>query len=353
MRIAVSGSIATDHLMAFPGSFTEQLIAESLDRVSLSFLVDELEIRHGGVAANIAYGLGGLGLAPVLVGAAGGDFGAYEVRLKEAGVDTDSVLRSADLQTARFVCLTDRAQNQIASFYAGAMAQAPGIDLRPIVDRVGDIGIVVVSPNDPAAMLRHTAQARALGIPVAADPSQQLARIDRDQARELVTGARWLFSNEYEASLLRERTGWRQGEILSRVGVWLTTLGAEGVRIERAGEPHRTVPAVAPGGSVEPTGAGDAFRAGFLAAAGWGEDVESAARLGCAVASFALEGRGAQGYTLSPDALTERLTGTYGSARTDALTRRLRAAEAGRRRAQSLRNRPSWTTDTSSRPSRS
>lgn len=325
MRIAVSGSIATDHLMAFPGSFTEQLIAESLDRISLSFLVDELEIRHGGVAANISYGLGMLGLAPVLVGAAGSDFGAYEVRLKEAGVDTDSVLRSVDRQTARFVCLTDRAQNQIASFYAGAMAEAARIDLRHVVDRVGDVSILVVSPNDPAAMLRHTAQARVLGIPFAADPSQQLARLDRDEARDLVTGARWLFSNEYEASLLRERTGWRQGEILCRVGTWLTTLGAQGVRIERAGEPHRTVPAVEPRGDLEPTGAGDAFRAGFLAGVSCGEDLESAARLGCAVASFALEGQGAQGYTLAPEALTGRLIDTYGLARTETLTRRLRA----------------------------
>ncbi|WP_370410454.1 carbohydrate kinase family protein [Streptomyces fradiae] len=346
MRIAVSGSIATDHLMAFPGTFTDQLIAESLDRVSLSFLVDELEIRHGGVAANISYGLGSLGLAPVLVGAAGRDFAAYETRLRKAGVDTDSVLRSADRQTARFVCLTDRAQNQIASFYAGAMAEAPAIDLRRIVERVADIGIVVVSPNDPAAMLRHTAQARTLGIPFAADPSQQLARIGRDAARELVTGARWLFSNEYEASLLRERTGWRQAEILSRVGVWLTTLGARGVRIERAGEPDRTIPAVPPTGAMElePTGAGDAFRAGFLAATSRGAEAESAARLGCAVASFALEGRGAQGYTLSPDALAERLTATYGTAGTEALTSSS---------FQSFRNSPSCTTDTSSRPSRS
>ncbi|MEU6979770.1 MULTISPECIES: carbohydrate kinase family protein [unclassified Streptomyces] len=325
MRIAVSGSIATDHLMAFPGSFTEQLIEDSLDRISLSFLVDELEIRHGGVAANISYGLGSLGLAPVLVGAAGGDFGAYRVRLKEAGVDTDSVLLSTVRQTARFVCLTDREQNQIASFYAGAMAEAPDIDLRRIADRVPDLGIVVISPNDPAAMLRHTAEARALGIPFAADPSQQLARIDRDEARELVTGARWLFSNAYEASLLRERTGWGRADILSRVGVWLTTLGAQGVRIERAGEPPRTVPAVPPSGAVEPTGAGDAFRAGFLAAVSWGEDLRAAARLGCAVASFSLEGRGAQGYALAPDALAGRLADTYGGAPTASLSRRLRS----------------------------
>lgn len=323
MRTAVSGSIATDHLMAFPGSFKDQLLPDRLDTLSLSFLVDELEIRHGGVAANIAYGLGSLGLAPVLVGAAGTDFDDYRIRLKRYGVDTHAVHISAERRTARFVCLTDREQNQIASFYSGAMAEAADIDLRTVVDRAGDVGIVLVSPNDPAAMLRHTAQARALGIPFAADPSQQLARVDREQARELVTGARWLFTNAYEAALLEERTGWSHDAILARVGTWLTTLGAGGVRVEAAGEPARTVPAVVPRAIADPTGAGDAFRAGFLAGVSWGEDLDVSARLGCALASFALEGLGAQGYTLVPDALTLRLATAYGTAPAAAVARHL------------------------------
>ncbi|MDX3535895.1 carbohydrate kinase family protein [Streptomyces sp. MB09-01] len=312
MRIAVSGSIATDHLMVFPGSFTDQLIQDRLDKISLSFLVDDLEIRHGGVAANISYGLGGLGQDPVLVGAAGSDFAEYRTRLKEQGVDTDFVHISSERQTARFMCLTDREEHQIASFYSGAMAEAAGIDLQQVVERAGDVGAVVISPNDPAAMLRHTDQARSMGIAFAADPSQQLARLDRDEARHLVTGARWLFTNEYEASLLQERTGWRRADILSRAGVWLTTLGERGVRMEAAGEPVREVPAVPPAGIADPTGAGDAFRAGFMAAVSWGEGLEPAARVGCAVASFSLEALGAQGYALEPAALLQRLEDSYG-----------------------------------------
>ncbi|MGV9565158.1 carbohydrate kinase family protein [Streptomyces sp. NPDC003480] len=319
MRVAVSGSIATDHLMAFPGTFTEQLIPEKLGTISLSFLVDDLEIRHGGVAANIAYGLGSLGQAPVLVGAAGGDFGEYGIRLKECGVDTNFVHISSEHQTARFVCLTDREENQIASFYSGAMAEARDIDLEQVVRRAGGIGAVLISPNDPAAMLSHTEQSRSLGIPFAADPSQQLARLRRDEVRQLVTGARWLFTNEYEASLLQERTGWSRADVLSRVGVWLTTLGAAGVRMEAAGEAPRTVRAATPRRIVDPTGAGDAFRAGFLAGVCWGEPPDLSARLGCALASLALEGLGAQGYTADPASVLQRIEDAYGPASTRAV----------------------------------
>ncbi|MFD9409344.1 carbohydrate kinase family protein [Streptomyces sp. NPDC059989] len=314
MRIAVSGSIATDHLMVFPGRFTDHLIQDRLDKISLSFLVDDLEIRHGGVAANIAYGLGGLGQAPVLVGAAGSDFAEYRVRLKQQGVDTDFVHISSERQTARFMCLTDREEHQIASFYSGAMAEAAGIDLRQVVERAGDIGVVVISPNDPEAMLRHTDQARSMGIPFAADPSQQLARLDREEARHLVTGARWLFTNEYEASLLQERTGWRHADILSCTGVWLTTLGERGVRMEAAGERAREVPAVPPDMIADPTGAGDAFRAGFLASVSWGEGLDLSARVGCAVASLSLEALGAQGYAFDAKTLLRRIGDSYGEA---------------------------------------
>ncbi|GAA0382848.1 carbohydrate kinase family protein [Streptomyces blastmyceticus] len=323
MRVAVSGSIATDHLMVFPGVFADQLIPDRLDSLSLSFLVDDLEVRHGGVAANIAYGLGSLGHAPVLVGAAGPDFGDYRIRLEECGVDTDFVHISSERQTARFTCLTDRRENQIASFYSGAMAEARDIDLRQVVCRTGDIGVVLVSPNDPAAMLKHAEQTRSLGVAFAVDPSQQLARLDRDETRQLVTGARWLFTNEYEASLLQERTGWTHADILSRVGVWVTTLGAEGVRTEAVGEQPRTVHAVVPRGIVDPTGAGDAFRAGFLAAVCWGQTLDLSVRLGCAVASLSLEGIGAQGYTLDPASLLQRIENAYGSAPAGAVAQHL------------------------------
>ncbi|MEU0744720.1 carbohydrate kinase family protein [Streptomyces sp. NPDC006134] len=318
MRIAVSGSIATDHLTVFPGRFADQLIPGQLDHVSLSFLVDDLEVRRGGVAANIAFGLGSLGLRPLLIGAVGTDFGPYEVWLKEHGVDTGGVLVSAERQTARFMCTTDQDANQIAVFYAGAMAEARDIDLTALVGDGPDApgarpDLVLVAPDDPEAMLRRTRQCRELGLPFAADPSQQLARLDGAQARDLVDGARWLFTNEYEAALLLERTGWTHGEVLDRVGTWLVTLGENGVRADRADGTRLRVPAV-PGVPVaDPTGVGDAFRAGFLAATARGLAPTAAARLGCALAAEAIRTVGSQSYEATPDRLLANLTAAYGA----------------------------------------
>lgn len=312
MRIAVTGSIATDHLMVFPGRFTDQLLPDQLAHVSLSFLVDRLEVRRGGVAANIAYGLGGFDLSPLLVGAVGTDFAEYAVWLKEHGVDTGGVHISAEQQTARFMCITDEDANQIASFYAGAMTEAPDIDLGALVTGPDRPGLVLVSPNDPAAMLRHTADCRTLGLPFAADPSQQLARLDGDQVRELVDGATWLFTNEYEAALLKERTGWSRQEILAVVGAWVTTLGEKGVRVERAGQPPLVVPAIPDVETADPTGVGDAFRAGFLAAVSHGVPLEPAVRLGCALASVVLGAVGSQSYEVDPAQLSDIVERAYG-----------------------------------------
>lgn len=295
-RIAVTGSIATDHLLTYPGRFTEQLVADRLDRVSLSFLADDLEVRHGGVAANIAFGLAGLGLRPLLVGAAGRDFAEYAARLRAAGVDTSGVRVSAERHTARFVCTTDRDQNQIATFYAGAMAEARAIDLAALVPRPGGLLLVHIGADDPAAMLRHTATCRALGIPFAADPAQQLARLDETQTRQLVFGASLLFTNAYEAGLLCKRTGWSEDEVLARVGSWITTLGADGVTIARAGRAPLRLPAVPARRIADPTGAGDAFRAGYLAGVARGWPADRSARLGCALAALALESVGTQEY---------------------------------------------------------
>ncbi|MGI5380771.1 carbohydrate kinase family protein [Streptomyces sp. CA-251387] len=313
MRIAVTGSIAMDHLMVFPGRFSDQLLPDQLEHISLSFLVDILEVRRGGVAANIAYGLGGLGLAPRLVGSVGMDFAEYRVWLKKHGVDTGDVQVCADHQTARFMCITDRDANQIASFYAGAMAEAARIDLGPLVSRDGGVDLVLISPNDPVAMVRHTEQCRELGLPFAADPSQQLARLDGDQTRSLVDGACWLFTNEYEAALLRQRSQWTDDEILDRVGTWVTTLGADGVRIDRKGQPTLSVPAVPDVRPEDPTGGGDAFRSGFLAAISWGLPLGSAAQLGCAMAVLALQAVGPQDYEVRPALLLSTVERVYGS----------------------------------------
>lgn len=312
VRVAVTGSIAMDHLMSFPGRFTEQLVPDQLHNLSLSFLSDRLEIRRGGVAANIAYGLGRLGAAPVLVGAAGADFADYQVWLKQHGVDTDSVLVVPGEHTARFVCTTDADHNQIATFHAGAMRAAYTIALRDVRERVGALDLVVVSPNDPAAMLRHTGDCRGGGLSFVADPSQQIVRMGREDVRSLLAGARLLFTNAYESALLRECTGWTTGEVLERVGTWVTTLGADGVRLERAGHEPVVVPGVPEVAVADPTGAGDALRAGLLAALTQGVPLASAARLGCVLASFALESVGTQTYAPSARAVATRLRDVYG-----------------------------------------
>ncbi|MDJ0345979.1 carbohydrate kinase family protein [Streptomyces sp. H10-C2] len=312
MQIAVTGSIATDHLMNFPGRFSEQLLADRLDKVSLSFLADDLEVRRGGVAANIAIGLGRLGIRPLLVGAAGVDFAEYGKWLEANGVDTTPVRVSETRHTARFVCTTDADQNQIATFYPGAMSEAREIELGPIAGRAGGLDLVLIGANDPDAMLRHTQECRCLGIAFAADPSQQLATLDGPSARQLVTGARYLFTNDYEASLLQERTGWTAQQVLDRVGTWITTLGADGVRIDRTGEPTISVPAVLTTAPSEPTGVGDAFRAGFLAGAAWKWTAERSAQLGCALATIVLESVGPQEYQLSAADLLGRIDSTHG-----------------------------------------
>ncbi|MCK1818516.1 carbohydrate kinase family protein [Streptomyces sp. XM83C] len=329
MRIAVSGSIAVDHLMVYPGRFAEQFLSEMVEHVSLSFLADHLEVREGGVGANISWGMARLGLRPVLVGAAGLDFAPYGQRLRDAGVDTASVRVSDTLHTARFVCTTDTDQNQIATFYAGAMAEAGGIDLAEVHLRTGGLDLVLVGADDPAAMLRHTAAAHTLGVPVAADPSQQLARLDGEQTRRLVEGARLLFTNEYESALLLERTGWSEEEVLRRVGTWIVTRGARGVCMLAAGGLRTDVPAVPAGDVVDPTGVGDAFRAGFLAGLAWRLPHERAAQLGCALATLVLGTVGTQEYKLLPSELLARIADTYGPSAAREIGAHLEGATAG------------------------
>src|SRR5919112_2618351 len=312
VSLLVTGSIATDHLMSFPGRFADSLVVEQLDKIALSFLVEDLEVRRGGCAANICFGLGNLGLRPVLVGAVGEDFVDYRSWLERHNVDCDSVHVSQTRHTARFVCTNDSTMAQIASFYAGAMTEAREIELAPIVERVGGARYVHIGPNDPVGMCRHTQECRDRGYPFIADPSQQLAFGDGAMIRDLIDGAEILFSNEYEAALITQKTGWSAEEVLKRVGTWVVTLGHEGVRVERQGEEPLTVAAVPEVARVEPTGVGDAFRAGFLAALEWGLSHERAAQLGCLLAVYVVERVGTQEYTLSRADFLDRLAAAYG-----------------------------------------
>jgi adenosine kinase len=318
VRIAVTGSIATDHLMTFPGRFVEQLMPDKLDKVSLSFLVETLEIRRGGVGANIAFGLGCLGLRPLLIGSVGPDFTEYRGWLDAHGVDTSAVRESTIHHTARFIGTTDADLNQIASFYPGAMSEDLDLDLDGLA---GQVDLVLIGATDPAAMLKFTAQCREHQIPFAADTSQQLARMDGPQVRELVAGAAYLFSNEYEAELIEHKSGWTSEELRDQVGIRVTTLGSAGARVDQAGEPPVLVPPIPDVEPREPTGAGDAFRSGFLAAIAWGLGLERAAQLGNLMAVHALETTGTQEYELKPGPLADRFCAAYGAAAGEDLAR--------------------------------
>ncbi|HEX2298505.1 MAG TPA: carbohydrate kinase family protein [Pseudonocardiaceae bacterium] len=312
MRIFVTGSIATDYLMTFPGRFTEQLVSDKLDSLSLSFLVEDLAIHRGGAGANIAFNLGCLGLSPVLVGAVGADFAEYGQWLSEHGVDTSAVRVSQDKHTARFLCTTDNNQNQIASFYPGAMSESRDIELNSIVSRFGGADLVVIGPNDPAAMQRHTQECRDHGIPFAADPSQQLASLDGDEIRRLVTGAAYLFTNEYERGLLERKTGWSNEDVVAQVALSVMTRGAKGVTVQRPGEPDISVTPPQELTKADPTGVGDAFRAGFLAGVEWGVGDERAAQVGCMLATLVIESVGTQEHKIDPASFLDRFTEAYG-----------------------------------------
>lgn len=324
MRIVVTGSIATDHLMTFPGKFADSLVVEHLDKVSLSFLVEDLQVRRGGIAANISFGLGNLGVPSTLVGAVGADWVEYQAWLDRHGVDTSHVLVSDILHTARFVCTTDCDHAQIASFYAGAMSQARNIELRPIAEAIGGIDLLLISPNDPMAMLHHTDEARSRGYPFLADPSQQLAWLDGDQIRQLIDGAAYLFTNSYEASMIQQKTGWSARDIADRVGVRVITHGRDGASVESADERIEvgTVPETA---RLDPTGVGDAFRAGFVAGLAWGVPHERCAQLGSMLAAQVIETVGTQEYVLDPAHFVARFAAAYGQDAADEVTAHLPA----------------------------
>ncbi|HKS53357.1 MAG TPA: carbohydrate kinase family protein [Pseudonocardiaceae bacterium] len=325
MTIIVTGSIATDHLMVYSGRFTEQILPEALDSISVSFLVDDLAIRRGGAGANIAFNLGCLGLAPVLVGAVGADFAEYGQWLSAHGVEVSAVHVSQTKHTARFLCTTDSDSNQIASFYPGAMSEARDIELKPIVDRFGGTDLVLVGPNDPAGMLRHTQECRDLGYPFAADPSQQLASLEGDQIKALVEGAAYLFTNTYERGLLERKTGWDDEDVLERVGVSVMTRGGKGVTVQRPGEPAVSVTPPQELTKADPTGVGDAFRAGFLAGVQWGVGDERAAQLGCMLATLVIESVGTQEHTYEPETFLHRFSEAYGPDSAAEVSEHLRA----------------------------
>jgi adenosine kinase len=310
MSIVVTGSIAYDYLMSFPGKFTEHLLPEHVHRVSLSFLVDTMDKRRGGCAPNIAYTLALLGERPRLMGTAGQDFGDYRQWLEAAGIDTSLVGEVPDKFTASFFCSTDQDSNQIASFYTGAMANAAELSFRT----AGQVTLAIISPNDPQAMLQYAEECRTLEIPFIFDPGQQCARMSGQELADALNGATVLILNDYELELLRQKTGLDERELIERTNTLVVTRGEEGSTILTADQEIR-VAAVTPHRIADPTGVGDAFRGGFMKGMVAGLDFETSARLGSVAATYALEHLGGSSHAYTWEEFAARYEQHFGPLR--------------------------------------
>jgi len=307
MRIIVTGSIAYDYLMSFPGSFSEHLLPDHLQRVSLSFLVDTMDKRRGGCAPNIAYTLALLGERPRVMAAAGQDFDEYRQWLDSVGVDASLVKQVPGKFTASFFCSTDRHGNQIASFYTGAMAHASELSFAS----AGRCDLTIISPNDPAAMVAYARECRQLGIPYMYDPSQQVARMGGDDIKDGVVGAHIVICNDYEFEIIREKTGMGEKAMLEHVTAVVVTKGEKGATIVLRDETI-DIPAVPPTAIVDPTGVGDAFRGGFMKGLAMGVGFEVCGRIGSVAATYALEHMGGSGHTYTRDEFRARYAEQFG-----------------------------------------
>ena len=307
MKLIVTGSIAFDYLMQFPGKFTEHILSEHLQRVSLSFLVDSMDKRRGGCAPNIAYTLALLGEQPYLVATAGQDFKEYDEWLQAAGIDTSHVRHVPDKFTASFFCSTDTENNQIASFYIGAMANASELSLRTIHEP----GLVIISPNDPGAMVQYAEECRAMGVSFIFDPSQQCARLSGDELRDGISGARLVICNDYEFELIRQKTGMDERQLLQQASALVITRGEDGCSVYES--PARVdVPAMTPHRIVDPTGVGDAFRGGLMKGMAVGKSLKECAQLGTVAATYALEHLGGQSHAYTIKEFTDRYMQYFG-----------------------------------------
>jgi adenosine kinase len=293
MKIIVTGSIAYDYLMTFPGSITDHLLPDQLKHVSLSFLVDSMDKRRGGCAPNIAYTLALLGERPTIMATAGADFNDYRQWLESAGVDTSLIAQIDSKFTASFFCTTDLNNNQIATFYAGAMSHARELSFCALNVKPD---LVIVAPNDPEAMVRHARECRDLGIRFIFDPGQQCARASGEELAAGIAGANVLICNDYEFELIRAKTGLDEGAVLARSEALVITRGAEGSSILLK-DGRVDVPAVPEERIVDPTGVGDAYRGGFMKGMAVGADWATCGRLGSVAATYALEHVGGQSHT--------------------------------------------------------
>jgi adenosine kinase len=307
MSTVVTGSIAYDYLMSFPGKFTEHFLPEHMNRVSLSFLVDSMDKRRGGCAPNIAYSLALLGEKPFLMGTAGQDFDDYRRWLEAAGVDTSLVRQVPDKFTASFFCSTDVESNQIASFYTGAMANAGELSFRD----AEDCTMAIISPNDPQAMVQYAEECRTLSIPYVWDPGQQCARMSGEELAEGLRGSTITICNDYEFELIRQKTGFDEDAVVRYTGALIVTRGENGSTV-REGDREISVPAVPPHRIVDPTGVGDAFRGGLLKGLAMGAPLETCCRLGSVAATYALEHLGGQSHAYTWEEFVARYEAQFG-----------------------------------------
>lgn len=298
MPVICTGSIAYDYLMTFPGYFRDHILPDRLETISLSFLVDTLTRQRGGTAPNIAFTLALLGEPALIVGTVGEDFRDYRYWLESHGLDTRYIREINGKFTASFFANTDQANNQICSFYTGAMAYAGEVSLRGLQTEQPDL--VVISPNDPAAMDQYVRECGELNFRYLYDPGQQVARVSGEELARGILGAYSLFCNEYEFELLQKHTGLTRAQILDKVHLVVVTLGKNGADIYTDADCTHT-PVVPPERIVDPTGVGDAFRGGFLR--GWllGLNWETCGQMGALAATYCLEQSGTQnhGYTLA------------------------------------------------------
>jgi len=308
MNTVVTGSIAYDYLMSFPGKFTEHFLPEHMNRVSLSFLVDSMVKRRGGCAPNIAYTLALLGERPLLMATAGEDFGEYRRWLEAAGIDTSLVVEIDGKFCASFFCSTDQDNNQIASFYTGAMADAGQLSFRT----VRDCGLAIIAPNDPGAMVQYAEECRTLDIPFIFDPGQQCARMSGDDLRDGVSGAAIVIVNDYELELLRQKTGMSEADILREARALVITRGEHGSTVATEDE-WIDVAAVTPHRIVDPTGVGDAYRGGLMKGIVLGLPYETCARMGSVAAAYVLEHLGGLSHSYTWEEFQNRYEQHFGA----------------------------------------
>ncbi len=310
MSFIITGSVAYDYLMSYPGRFRDHILPDQLDSLSVSFLADSMRRERGGVAANVAYTNKLLGGHPTILATVGHDFGDYRRWLEDQGLPTDQIIEIPEDLTATFFVSTDLDQNQIANFYTGAMAHARDYSLAS--RNLQDAALVLISPNDPLAMVAYAKECKELGMPFAYDPSQQLARLSEEDLKESVPGAKFLLCNEYEIAVIQNKTGWSMDEIRNLVEVLVVTYGKKGSVIYTDGQEYE-IP-IAPLDHIDdPTGAGDAFRGGFFAAWQAGLSWDVAGRVGALCSTYALENIGTTTHRFTQDEFAIRYAEYFGA----------------------------------------